>query len=98
MTTAKPIGAVWWRISTKAQADMSPETQILEAREMLEAEGYSVPQHRVIGADWHSLAVLDCPEMETLLSWVRHGEIQAIGMYHGDRLAGKSYCGLVDLG
>ena len=89
MTTAKPIGAVWWRISTKAQADMSPETQILEAREMLEAEGYSVPQDRVIGADWHSLAVLDCPEMETLLSWVRHGEIQAIGMYHGDRLAGN---------
>lgn len=89
MTTVKPVAAIWWRVSTKAQTDMSPETQILEAREMLEAAGYSVPDDRVIGADWHSLAVLDCPEMETLLGWVRHGEIQAIGMYHGDRLAGN---------
>ena len=32
-TTEKPIAAIWWRVSTKAQADMSPETQIHEARE-----------------------------------------------------------------
>ena len=89
MTTAKPIGAILWRVSTKAQTDMSPETQIRAARQILEAEGYEVPEDRVIGGDWHSLAVLDWPKMETLLGWVRHGEIQAIGMYHGDRLAGN---------
>ena len=37
MTAAKPIAAIWWRVSTKAQTDMSPDTQILEAREMLES-------------------------------------------------------------
>ncbi len=89
MTTARPIGAIWWRTSTKAQTESSPETQIREAREMLEAQGYSVPDDYIIGADWHSLSILDCPKMETLLGWVRHGEIQAIGMYHGDRLAGN---------
>ena len=89
MAANKPIGGIWWRVSTKGQTDMSPETQIIEAKEMLEDLGYSVPEDRIIGADWHSLAVLDCPAMETLLSWVRQGEIQAIGMYHGDRLAGS---------
>ena len=88
-TTAKPIAAIWWRTSTKAQTESSPETQIREAREMLEAQGYRVPDDYIIGADWHSLSILDCPHMETLLGWVRHGEIQAIGMYHGDRLAGN---------
>ena len=89
MTTAKPIAAIWWRTSTKAQTESSPETQIRAAREMLEAQGYSVPDDYIIGADWHSLSILDCPAMEALLGWVRHGEIQAIGMYHGDRLAGN---------
>ena len=45
---------------------------------MMEDQGYVVPDERVIGADWTSLAILDCPKMETLLSWVRHGEIHAI--------------------
>ena len=88
-TAAKLRAAIWWRTSTKAQTESSPETQIREAREMLEAQGYSVPDDYIIGADWHSLSILDCPQMETLLGWVRHGEIQAIGMYHGDRLAGN---------
>ena len=56
---------------------------------MLDAGGYSVPDDHNVGADWHSLSILGCPKMETLLGWVRHGEIQAIGMYHGDRLAGN---------
>ena len=84
-----PIGAVWWRTSTKGQTELSPATQIKEAKVMLEDQGYVVPDERVIGADWTSLAILDCPKMETLLSWIRHGEIHAIEMYHGDRLAGN---------
>ena len=88
-TTERPIAAIWWRVSTKGQTELSPETQVREAREMLEAKGYQVPDQYVTGADWHSLSILDCPAMETMLRWVRHGEVQAVGMYHGDRLAGN---------
>ena len=48
-TTAKPIAAIWWRESTKAQLELSPETQIKESRAKLEAEGYVVPEDRIIG-------------------------------------------------
>ena len=89
MTTEKPIAGIWWRESTKAQLELSPETQIKESREKLEAEGYVVPEDRIIGAVWHSLDTLDCPEMQTLLSWMRQGEIQAVGMINSDRLSGE---------
>ncbi len=61
-TEEKAVAAIWWRTSTKAQTESSPETQIREAREMLEAQGYSVPDDYIIGADWHSLSILDCPQ------------------------------------
>ena len=85
----EPLAAIWWRTSTDAQLEISPDTQINDARAMLEAEGYQVDQEMILGADWHSLAVLDCPKMGILLDHVRHGAIHAIGMYHSDRLAGK---------
>ena len=88
-TEEKAIAAIWWRTSTKAQTESSPETQIREARELLEAAGYEVPDEFVYGSDWHSLSILECPAMEALLEAVRHGRVHAIGMYHGDRLAGN---------
>ena len=88
-TTAKPKAAIWWRESTKAQLELSPETQIKESRAKLEAEGYVVPDDRIIGAVWHSLDTLECPEMQTLLSWMRQREVQAVGMINSDRLSGE---------
>ena len=88
-TGGPKIAAIWWRVSTKSQTELSPETQINGAKEALDAEGYCVPNEFIIGADWHSLSILDCPQMETLLDWARHEEIHAIGMYHGDWLAGN---------
>jgi site-specific DNA recombinase len=81
--------AIWWRVSTRNQLELSPETQIKESRALLEANGYSVPEEYVIGAEWHSLDTLQCPQLQTLLSWVNKGEIQAIGMVNSDRLSGE---------
>ena len=64
----KPIAAVWWRVSTVGQLDLSPETQIRESRELAKSEGYEVHEDYIIGADWPSLNTMECPEMQTLLS------------------------------
>ena len=85
-TGGKPIAAIWWRQSSKDQS-ASDETQINEARALLKSEGYEVGY--ILGQDWHSLSILDAPKMQELLSLVRHAKIKAIGMYHGDRLAGN---------
>ena len=81
--------AIWWRISTRSQLELSPETQIKEARVLLEAQGYTVPEEYIIGAEWHSLDTLRCPQLQTLLSWVNQSKIQAIGMINSDRLSGE---------
>jgi hypothetical protein len=65
------------------------ESQIAEVKPWLEAQGFTVPASKIIAVTWSSLAVLDCPEMQVLLDWVAHEEIQTIGTYHSDRLSGK---------
>ena len=81
------IGAIWARVSTEEQQSL--DYQVAEVKSWLELQGYHVPADRILKVHWTSLAILDCPEMQTLLSWVRNGEIGAIGTYHSDRLSGK---------
>ncbi len=88
-TGQRPFAAVWWRVSTASQLDMSPEVQQTEATKLLESEGYHVPDQYVLGADWSSPEVMDCPEMQELLALVEVGAIHAVGVYHPDRLAAK---------
>ena len=47
--------AIWWRVSTDDQQEISSDTQIGEA--LAEQEGYNVPPENVIGTDWKSLLV-----------------------------------------
>ena len=82
------IALIWARRSKEHQ-EASLESQIAEVKPWLEGQGFVVPQERIIAVTWSSLAVLDCPEMQTLLDWVARKEIQAIGVYHSDRLSGK---------
>ena len=49
--------AIWWRVSTDDQREISPDTQTGEALALAEQEGYSVPPENVIGTDWKSLLV-----------------------------------------
>ena len=49
--------AIWWRVSTDDQREISPDTQIGEALALAEQEGYNVSPENVIGTDWKSLLV-----------------------------------------
>ena len=82
-----PIAAIWARVSTEGQQSL--DYQVAEVKAWLESQGYQVPENRILKVHWTSLAILDCPEIQTLLSWVRNQEIDAIGMWHSDRLSGK---------
>lgn len=79
------LAVVWWRVSTDDQRETSPETQMKEAKELAEQEGYEVPEEFILGTDWESLSVWDSPPMERLKEIVRSGSIQAVFMYDGDR-------------
>ncbi len=85
----QPIAAVWWRVSTSAQMELSPETQVAKARAVLESKGYMVLPEKVIGADWTSLEISACIPFQTLQRWVVNGEIHAVGMIDRDRLAAQ---------
>jgi len=74
-------------VSTEEQQSL--DYQVAEVKAWLESQGYCVPENRILKVHWTSLAILDCPEMQTLLSWVRNQEIDAIGTWHSDRLSGK---------
>jgi len=88
MSESKPLAAIWWRVSTEHQ-EQSPETQRVEAKKLLESEGYQVPDNYIFGANWSSEEIMGCPEMQTLMETIQSGAIQALGVYHPDRLAAK---------
>jgi len=78
------IAAIWARVSSPGQTSL-PD-QVARAKAKLESEGYNVSPDRVLTVDWTSLDLFNCPEFLRLASWVRRGEIQAIGMLDRDRL------------
>lgn len=88
MSESKPLAAIWWRVSTDHQ-EQSPDTQRSEAKKLLESEGFHVPEAYIFGANWSSEEIMDCPEMQTLMDTIQSGVIQALGVYHPDRLAAK---------
>jgi hypothetical protein len=46
-----------------------------------------VPAERIITTHWTSKNILACPDMQTLLKWVRNREVGAVGLLHLDRFA-----------
>ena len=79
------LAAVWWRVSTESQVDISPQTQIYEARELANKDGYQVDPEHIIGCDWYSLSVWDSPPMEGLKDLIRSGTVHAVYLYDADR-------------
>lgn len=78
------IAAIWARISTPKQGSL--EGDVAEVKPWLEAQGYIVPQDKILMIDWSSLSLMECPDMQKLWGWVTSGEISAIGMFDRDRL------------
>jgi len=83
------IAAIWARVSTKGQAELSLESQIERARAKLDAEGYEVPSDYILSADWCSLDLKDCPQFQELEALVRKKKVSAIAMLERDRLQCK---------
>ena len=80
------IAAIWARVSTRNQTELSPESQVERVRAKLEQEGYLIPPDRILKADWTSMDLFTCPEMRRLQGWIRNREIQALGVLDRDRL------------
>ena len=77
--------AIWWRVSTDDQKEISPDTQTGAARDLAEQDGYTIPPENIIGTDWGSLSVWDSPEMNRLKALIRDQAITAVFMYDADR-------------
>ena len=60
------VAAVFCRVSTHDQRELSLDSQELAVRKELEAQGYSVPDQFVIKLDWSSLDLMSCPEFQQL--------------------------------
>ncbi len=91
------LAAVWCRVSTHDQRELSLDSQEVAARKALEAQGYRVlPQH-VLKADWTSLDLMGCPEFQQLRRWIADGTVQAVGVLDRDRLQAQPLQRLVFL-
>ena len=66
--TSKGIAAIWCRVSTHDQRELSLESQEVAVRRILEAEGYTVPPQYILQVDWTSLDLMACPQFQLLLS------------------------------
>jgi hypothetical protein len=78
--------AIWARVSTRDQAELSPESQVERVRAKLEKEGCLIPPNRILKADWTSMDLFACPDFRRLQGWIRNREIQALGVLDRDRL------------
>ena len=81
--------AIWWRISTDDQREISPDTQIQVALAPARQEGYQVAPHHIVGTDWASLEVWHSPPMSQLKELITGGIVDAVFLYHSDRLPSK---------
>ncbi len=91
------VAAIWCRVSTHDQRELSLDSQEVAVRKVLEAEGYKVlPQH-ILKVDWTSLDLMGCPEFQHLRRWIADGAVQAVGVLDRDRLQAQGLQRLVFL-
>jgi hypothetical protein len=79
------IAAVWARVSTENRQEPSLPSQVADVKTWLEEQGWTVPDDKIIMTHWTSKNTLACPDMQTLLKWVRNREVGAVGLLHLDR-------------
>jgi len=79
--------AVFARVSTEDRQEPSLDSQVADVKPWLEAQGWTVPDDKIITTHWTSKNILACPDMQKLLGWVRNREVGAVGLLHLDRFA-----------
>jgi len=81
------VAAIWARVSGPEQQSLP--SQVVEVKEWLESQGYSVPLERTLAVDWTSTDILRCLQMQVLLGWVANHEVDVVGSVHLDRFAAR---------
>jgi len=91
------IAAIWCRVSTDDQRELSLDAQEEAVRRVLTQGGFEAPAKYSIKVDWTSLDLAACPQFQLLLQWIRSGEIGALGVLDRDRLQAQGLQRLVFL-
>ena len=89
--------AIWCRVSTSDQRELSLDSQEDAVRKVLEEQGYHVPPEYVFKVDWSSLDLMSCPEFQRLRQLVANGSINAVGTLDRDRLQAQGLQRLIFL-
>ena len=84
--TINRIAAIWCRVSTHGQGELSLDSQEDADRRALTAQGYGCPPQYVLKVDWTSLDLMSCPQFQQLRRWIADGEVKAVGTLDRDRL------------
>ena len=91
------VAAIWCRVSTNDQRELSLDSQEIAVRQVLEAQGFHVPDRFVVKVDWSSLDLMSCPEFQQLRRWIADGTVQAVGTLDRDRLQAQGLQRLIFL-
>jgi len=78
--------AIFARVSTTGQRELSLDTQVDRTSSRLQSQGYHVSPEHIFKVDWTSLDLFNCPEFQMLRKWVLNKEIAALGILDRDRL------------
>ena len=76
--------AVWARVSTTEQKEISPDTQISRCLDLLKSKGYAAT--KIFSVDYCSLDLDSCKEFQQLRDMIKNREIDALAVYDRDRL------------
>lgn len=79
-----PSGAVWARVSTSGQEELSLDDQVRRATEELTRQGYSVDH--ILKETWSSEELDRSPKYQKLIRLVQDREVSAIAFLNKDRL------------
>ena len=95
---SKPgIAAIWCRVSTSDQRELSLDAQEKAVRQALAQAGFETPSKYLLKVDWTSLDLMACPQFQLLHKWITTGEVAALGVLDRDRLQAQGLQRLVFL-
>jgi len=78
--------AIWARVSSSSQTELSLDGQVERVKQKLEDKGFIIPPQYIFKVVWTSLDLELCPEFQELKRLIRDGRIVAVGFFDRDRL------------
>ena len=91
------VAAIWCRVSTHDQRELSFDAQEEAVRQALARAGFETAPKYLLKVDWTSLDLTACPQFQLLRKWILSGEVDALGVLDRDRLQAQGLQRLVFL-